>query len=192
MKKIILGLGFVCLFTLSSCSSNNTDKTKNVKSSSTSTSYKTKKSTTSISTSKSDNTIPSTSIGSSENNENEIQQNNVSSIQESATSQKMVPDYKPNGQYMTYSQYQAALKAAGFTNITLDPQATTNQQADGYVYSVYPNVGSSISPSKEIVATYSVYTSPAPTSSSTESSESNYNMHSYSSTTSSSSTPSSN
>ncbi len=34
---------------------------------------------------------------------------------------------------MTYSQYQAALKAAGFTNITLDPQATTNQQADGYV-----------------------------------------------------------
>ena len=71
----------------------------------------------------------------------------------SSGKQVEVPDYKPNGQYMTYSQYQAALKAAGFTNITLDPQATTNQQADGYVYSVYPNVGTSVDPTQEIVVT---------------------------------------
>lgn len=70
---------------------------------------------------------------------------------------------------MTYSQYQAALKAAGFTNITLDPQATTNQQADGYVYSVYPTVGASVDPTQEIVVTYSVYTAPSSSSTTSES-----------------------
>ncbi len=87
----------------------------------------------------------------------------------SSGKQVEVPDYKPNGQYMTYSQYQAALKAAGFTNITLDPQATTNQQADGYVYSVYPNVGTSVDPTQEIVVTYSVYNAPSSSSTTSES-----------------------
>lgn len=87
----------------------------------------------------------------------------------SSGKQVEVPDYKPNGQYMTYSQYQAALKAAGFTNITLDPQATTNQQADGYVYSVYPNVGTSVDPTQEIVVTYSVYNAPSSSSTISES-----------------------
>ncbi len=106
----------------------------------------------------------------------------------SSGKQVEVPDYKPNGQYMTYSQYQAALKAAGFTNITLDPQATTNQQADGYVYSVYPNVGTSVDPTQEIVVTYSVYTAPSSSSTTSESTTTSETSSSTTSSTSSSTT----
>lgn len=106
----------------------------------------------------------------------------------SSGKQVEVPDYKPNGQYMTYSQYQAALKAAGFTNITLDPQATTSQQADGYVYSVYPTVGASVDPTQEIVVTYSVYTAPSSSSTTSESTTTPETSSSTTSSTSSSTT----
>ena len=101
----------------------------------------------------------------------------------SSGKQVKVPDYKPDGQYMTYSQYQAALKSAGFTNITLDPQATTSQQADGYVYSVYPNVGTSVDPNQEIVVTYSVYTAPSSSSTTSESTTTSETSSSTSSST---------
>ena len=107
----------------------------------------------------------------------------------SSGKQVEVPDYKPNGQYMTYSQYQAALKAAGFTHITLDPQATTNQQADGYVYSVYPNVGTSVDPTQEIVVTYSVYTAPSSSSTTSESTTTPETSSSSSSSTTTQSSP---
>lgn len=76
-----------------------------------------------------------------------------------------VPDYKPNGQYMAYNNYKAVLEQAGYTNIVLDPQGTTSKQADGYVYSVYPNVGTETDKNKEIVITYSVYKAPESSSS---------------------------
>lgn len=84
-----------------------------------------------------------------------------------ATAIQSVPDYKPNGQYMKFSQYQETLKQAGYNNVTLDPQNTTNKQADGYVYSVYPNVGTQAGKNQEIVVTYSTYK--APSSSTSES-----------------------
>ena len=75
------------------------------------------------------------------------------------------------------------MKSAGFTNITLDPQATTSQQADGYVYSVYPNVGTSVDPNQEIVVTYSVYTAPSSSSTTSESTTTSETSSSTSSST---------
>lgn len=84
-----------------------------------------------------------------------------------AIATQIVPDYKPNGQYKKFIQYQETLEQAGYNNVTLDPQNTTNKQADGYVYSVYPNVGTQAGKNQEIVVTYSTYK--APSSSTSES-----------------------
>ena len=88
---------------------------------------------------------------------------------QTASITQTVPDYKPDGQYMKFSQYQETLKQAGYNNVTLDPQNTTNQQADGYVYSVYPQVGESVNKDQEIVVTYSTYNAPSNSSTSSES-----------------------
>ncbi len=77
--------------------------------------------------------------------------------------QAAIPDYKPNGGYLTYQAYQQALNDAGFTNVKLVPQSTSNAQADGYVWSVYPRVGTMTSLTQEVVVTYSKYTVPAST-----------------------------
>ncbi|RZI49075.1 Stk1 family PASTA domain-containing Ser/Thr kinase [Lactococcus kimchii] len=83
-----------------------------------------------------------------------------------------VPDYKPNGIYMTYQDYRAALEQAGFTmgdNIIFRAQASTSPQSDGYVWNVTPEPGASVSPDATISVTYSVYTAPSTTTTTTTS-----------------------
>ena len=88
-----------------------------------------------------------------------------------ATKQIEIPDYKPGGSWMTYQDYEAALKNAGFNldNVTFTARPTTNQQADGYVWSVTPGVGTMADPDATISVLYSQYTAPASTTPSTTS-----------------------